>query len=47
MTLSKDPRWIAEVVVEHDVPLAARVGLGDVFEDVQELGVAVPLVSGR
>ena len=34
------------VVVAHHVQLAARVFLGDLLEELQELGVAVPVVAG-
>ena len=36
---------VGVVVVEHDVQPAARVGLRDQFEEVQELGLAVTLVA--
>ena len=34
------------VVVDHDVQLAPRVGLGDVLEERQEFLVAMPRVAG-
>ena len=37
---------VGGVVVHHDVQLAARVGLGDLLEEAQELVVAVPRVAG-
>ena len=36
---------VGVVVVEHDVQPAARVGLGDELEEVQELGLAVAVVA--
>src|SRR6266498_5913420 len=37
-----DPRMpVGAVVVEHDVQLAARVGLGDLLTERQELGMAL------
>ena len=36
---------VGVVVVEHDVQPAARVGLGDELEEVQELGLAVAVIA--
>ncbi len=38
--------FVGAVVVAHDVQLAARVGLGDLLEELEELAVAVVLVAG-
>lgn len=38
--------FVGGVVVGHDVQLDPGVGLGDEFEEVQELGVGVSLVAG-
>jgi hypothetical protein len=37
---------VRPVVIDHDVQLRARVGLGDLLEELEELGVAVPRVAG-
>ena len=37
--------FVGVVVVQHDVQLAAGVGLGDLLQEVEELGLAVPLVA--
>ena len=37
--------FVGVVVVHHDVQLAPRVGLGDLLQEVQELGLAVPVVA--
>jgi hypothetical protein len=36
---------VGVVVVQHDVELATWVGLGDLLEEVEELGLAVPVVA--
>jgi len=38
--------FVGGVVVDHDVQLATRMGLRDVFEETQELLVPVPRVAG-
>ena len=38
--------FVGGVVVGHDVQLDPGVGLGDLLEEGQELGVGVPLVAG-
>jgi hypothetical protein len=37
---------VGAVVVAHDVQLAARVGVGDLLEEAQELLVAMPREAG-
>ena len=37
--------FVGAGVVEHDVNPASRVGLGDEFEEVQELGLAVTVLA--
>jgi hypothetical protein len=37
---------VGGVVVQHHVQLPARVGRGDLLQERQELGVAVPGVAG-
>ncbi len=36
---------VGVVVVEHHVQLSTRVGLGDLAQEVAELGLAVPVVA--
>lgn len=37
--------FVGVVVVEHDVQSPARVGARDELEEVQELGLAVPVIA--
>jgi len=37
--------FVGVVVVQYDVQLPARVGGGDLLEEVEELGLAVPVVA--
>jgi hypothetical protein len=47
-TSNKDPLvLVGGVVVHHHVQLAARVGLGDQLEEVEELAVAVARLASQ